>query len=178
MSSSSRSRQGFTLVEVVICLTIFVLLLGPVVGAMSTASRMGFSSHRLLEATTQAQALAEAISELEYRDLPALGGGEVVLLEDGQPLATTGSLAWQEVAAFFEARPEYEVTRYPDPGGEVDVEQYPMHRVVVGEAIPDGPVVLKVRVSWLDVPGREETRRDLELATVLTPSPLEHPPTN
>jgi len=152
-------RDAFSLLELVIGVTIFALAFIPIVELLSTSRRTAASSLRFLEASSYAQTLLEAIEPLDASELPAGDGEWTLLSSQGAAAAGTGT-RWPEVQRFFDAPPPFPMTA----------------RVVTATRVPNAAdptrpdrVLLRVRVEFLRVVTIEDSEQDVSLEGMLDP---------
>jgi len=139
---------------VLIGLTLFTVLLGPLVRILGSATRTSYSADRLLRATRHGQTLLEALASLEPREVP-LGTpppAEALLYDAAGGLRGPGAGRWDEVEAFFASPPPF-----------------PMERTLRALATPGGRVVFRLEMTWLAQPDRPESARTLTLDALAKP---------
>ena len=83
MSISFREPQGFSILEALLCITIFTLALVPIVSLFTSSHRMSHSARRLIDATAHAQSVLDTAAERGMGGMDALSEeGEKVLIHD------------------------------------------------------------------------------------------------
>jgi competence protein ComGC len=147
MRCSSRER-GVALMEMLVGLALVALLLVPLVQMMTGSRRIAHSAGKHLAATLHGQSLLEALGELTAAELPEAD----VLLADGEaPAGGTGR--WARAVELFSKAPPFAMTRR-----------------VLARRLPEGAVVLTLRMEFLRLPGEAGTRRELVLRTLSRPA--------
>lgn len=158
-----RRSSAFSILELVIAVTIFVLAFIPIAQLLGTSRRVTASSMRLLEATTYAQTLLEGVLPLDESDLPpAQGNSEYPILSSTGGTAA-GQGRWSEVQSYFDTKPP----------------PFPMKmRLVTARRLPDpldpskaDRIVIRVTVSFLRLVTDEDSEQDVVLEGLLDPRP-------
>jgi prepilin-type N-terminal cleavage/methylation domain-containing protein len=144
--------HGFSLLELLISIVIFMIALIPIADMLSSGNRLAAAGHRLLEATLHGQTLLEAITQLEPREIPADGSTESLLLEGPSAAAPGGSGRWPELVTFYSR---------PTP--------FPMERQVRASKLPDGRTIISVHIEFERVPGEAATRHTILMQGLAVP---------
>ena len=153
-------RSGFSMLELVIAVTIFVLAFIPIVELLGTSRRVTAASMRLLEATMYAQTLLEGILPLDDEELPPGTGGYTIL--SSVQAAPAGSGRWTEVQKFFDQPPPF-----------------PMEtRLVLAKRLPDpldpskhDRIVITVKIEFLRLVTDGDSEQVVVLEGLLDPRP-------
>jgi hypothetical protein len=149
-------RRGITILEVLIAFGILLAVALPLTFAFSTANRIGFASNRQVNGVLQGQVLLDALHELTPDELPPLGSGETVLLDDaGGGVGATGNLLdWDVLAGYFVQ------SRGNTPS---------LRRRVLAEALADGAVGVTVELEWSRHPTQDDNPRQVSLYGAVQP---------
>lgn len=156
------SRRGFSMIELVISVVIFAAALIPIADLMSASRRTTASSLRLLQATTYAQTLLEAVLPLDLEELPAGPTANWTLLSSMQPVQGGTGTRWTLVRKFFDGPPPFPMVA----------------RLVTARTIPN-PVdparpsrtVIRAKVEFLRVTTDEDSVQEVVLEGLLDPRP-------
>lgn len=159
MRSDSRSasrRRALSLVEVLLTLVIFSLALAPIINLFTSAHRIGHAARRLVDVTLHAQAILEALAELEPVDFPAsiATSGQMTLMADSGGVTVGQSDRYDQVVAFFQRQP------LPVAG---------MQRTVNARRLQTGELEVWIVVDWLAVIGEEKTKQTITLSMLSSP---------
>ncbi len=152
---SSLRRSGFSVLEIVIAITLFLVAMVPIVSLFTQVNRTSYASNRLLDATLHGQLALEAILELEPDELPALADtDQKILFDDVTGLRLTGGPRWDEIIAYLSLPPPFPMS----------------NRRIVAETFGDpGKISITVEIRWLRVAQDENTSRSIELRGVSSP---------
>lgn len=155
------SRRGFSMIELVISVVIFAAALIPIADLMSASRRTTASSLRLLQATTYAQTLLEAVLPLDLDELPTGTATNWTLLSTMQPVQG-GTNRWSDVRKYFDGPPPFPMVA----------------RIVTARTIPN-PVdparpsrtVIRAKVEFLRITTDEDSIQEVVLEGLLDPRP-------
>lgn len=151
---SRSSREAFSLIEVLLGITILAIAIGPIVAMFTASHRTSHSARRLLDATLHAQTVLEGLASLEPADLPPIPpGADVILVKDPGAFLGGGGPRFDEVARYF-ARS----APFPE-----------IHRTVSAHRAGTGELVLKMEVRFRAVLSDEKTEQLLTLHSVTAP---------
>lgn len=160
-----RARTGLSMLEVLIAASLFVVALVPVSLLFGSARRVGVSADRLLRASNHAQMLLDAVAHLEVADLPPLGAGTTVLLDDQGGGAPPNGTRWDEIRAWFETTLPFD----PPEGSTAPPDPTPVQRRLVAEDLGPGGTLLKLEIAWQRLPTVPELEYRLVMVSLIPP---------
>lgn len=126
-------RRGVSLLEILISLTLFLLMLVPLLELLTGSHRRSVSARKLLDATSFAQTLMDAVAELPAGDLAAVTAAARIQLSDDldDPTLPKGP-RWNEIRTYAKYRKPAAVTSW----------------VLTAERTATGHVMVRIHVTW------------------------------
>lgn len=158
-----KTRQGFSMVEILMATVILVLALVPIMNQLNTTHRIGISAQKLYQAASHAQNLLEAIVQLEIEELPpnlhsAAVDTPVILLEDGTPPGEGAGTRWVDVVRYWS-----------------DEELPGVHRKVEANRLASGAIEIRIELEWLRTITDEDSGQKIELTGFAMPRTWQRP---
>ena len=157
--AKSSGKRGFTLVEVLVALVIFMLGIMGVMGMQYLAVRGNAVSRELRVATNLAQSLLEQGQGMDYADITGLGSGIVPL--NNTDLAVTGGVNFTNAVWVVQdcrnlqlasASSGIDDRTCDDDDGDGALDGDLVASCVAGAGLTDG-LAVRSRLCWVDKDG-------------------------